>query len=645
MSKTPHTNDYEIDLGEIFGVVWAHKLFIISLTAISILLAGNYFITAEKKFTASAMFQIKESSGNSGFTNSKEFGALAALAGLNSGGTSSNINSLLERINRREFILDFNNKYKLDLDPYFNSYDPNYKDPFWKATIKEIIGWQKTQLEKSAIVEHNIISSFQRNVVLVKNNKSGTVTVSVTHVGPEIAAEYANNIMEDIRQLIKFESSTAKGLQLDYLSRTLADALQEMEEAQENLKNYALKNSAMAQEKFIADSLTLDQTRMEKRKVEEISSLLSIIESLSKSGNLDSNSYQTLRSTHPLVDGFEFRRIMGMSETISDWTWPEPETIEAASTTLRDRMSRLDMDIKSIEENAKIYAASAEDLAQLTRDAKIAEATYTVLIEQVKSQSLAAGFQPETFKTFQYATPPLVASSPKGNRIFPLGAVLGIFMGFVLAFINAMRKGVFYSRGSLVSTVNADLSLKSKSINSVSKKSISDIIKLASKRRIVALDEAALKLTNKNIIYVFNSGGRLNASNAVKLLATQSALSGRSVVLCDTTGRLVKNNKGEFKTTPSDLPIKNIGNNVSIMKGLEGSSFFTTQNFNSTIKDLMTNFDQVFICSNSSNAKIGLMALSQFKPGFVLIAGLRKTKKIDIKNLETKQPIDLLLYD
>ena len=88
-----------------------------------------------------------------------------------------------------------------------------------------------------------------------------------------------------------------------------------------------------------------------------------------------------------------------------------------------------------------------------------------------------------------------------------------------------------------------------------------------------------------------------------------------------------------------------MGENVSIMKCLEGSSFFTTQNFNSTIKGLMTNFDQVFICSNSSNAKIGLMALSEFTPSFVLIAGLRKTKKIDIKNLETKQPIDLLFYD
>ena len=77
-----------------------------------------------------------------------------------------------------------------------------------------------------------------------------------------------------------------------------------------------------------------------------------------------------------------------MSETISAWDWPEIETIEAVRATLTDRINRLNVEINNIEEDAKIYATSAEDLAKFTRDAKIAEATYTVLIEQVKSQSL-----------------------------------------------------------------------------------------------------------------------------------------------------------------------------------------------------------------------------------------------------------------
>ena len=124
-----------------------------------------------------------------------------------------------------------------------------------------------------------------------------------------------------------------------------------------------------------------------------------------------------LREEYPLVDDISFRRILGMNEIISAWSWPNLKVIETSSVTLKDRMKRLDIEIAAIENNAKIYASSAEDLAKFTRDAKIAEATYTVLIEQVKSQSLAAGFEPNTFKVFEYATAPILSSSPNRQLI------------------------------------------------------------------------------------------------------------------------------------------------------------------------------------------------------------------------------------
>ena len=224
--------------------------------------------------------------------------------------------------------------------------------------------------------------------------------------------------MIELKQLVERESAAAKSRRLNYLSETLADALQEMDRAQKNLKDYALENSTLAQTNFISGSLKLDEIRMEKRKVQEIANLLSILENLIKSGNLDIKSYEALRSTYPLVDDIDFRRILGMSETISAWDWPEIETIEAVRATLTDRINRLNVEINNIEEDAKIYATSAEDLAKFTRDAKIAEATYTVLIEQVKSQSLVAGFQPESFKVFEYASSPRGPSSPKRETWF-----------------------------------------------------------------------------------------------------------------------------------------------------------------------------------------------------------------------------------
>ena len=644
MSQSSTFEDYEIDLSELLAALWSHKLLITLFTGLSIFLAGYHALTAEKKFTAKSVFQIEQNDNSSGFNLSGELGALASLAGFAGTESTSSIDILLERAKGREFIIDMKTKFSIDRDLYFNAYNPDYRDPFWKATIKKIIGWQTTELEKNAIIENYVLNSYRKNV-LFDVTEGGAIQISVTHIDPEKASYYANGFMEEIRQMVEKESNASQALRLNYLSETLADALQEMEKAQKNLKNYALENSTMAQENFISDSLKLDQIRMEQRKVIEIADLLSIIESLIRSGNLDNNSYEVLRSSHPLIDDIDFRRILGMSETISAWTWPDIDTIDAVSVTLKDRIKRLDVDISNIEENAQIYATSAEDLAKYTRDAKIAEATYTVLIEQVKSQALAAGFQPDTFKVFEYATPPLGPSSPKRNLILALGAIAGLFIGCALSLINSKRKSVYYTRSALLSNANADLALRSKPLRRLARKSIPEMTVQLSKRQITVLDEADLKLASTKIIYVMSSGGQLTASNASRLLATQSAQSGRNVVLCDTTGQVEKEITEKNTTEDSTFPIHIISDNMSVITGTIGSSFFSSKAFKATVKDLVGRFDQVFICTSTRNAQLGLMALLEFAPSLVMISGLRKTKKSDITNLKARQPIDLLFYD
>ena len=102
-------------------------------------------------------------------------------------------------------------------------------------------------------------------------------------------------------------------------------------------------------------------------------------------------------------------------------------------------------------------------------------------------------------------------------------------LGCALARRIAKRK-VFYTRSALLAEANSDVALKSKSLRRLSRKSISDIISFISRHRIVVLDEATLKLADKKIIYVLNSGGQPTASNAARLLAIHGAKSGRNVV-------------------------------------------------------------------------------------------------------------------
>ena len=643
MQQNSKLQDDELDLGEMIAALWSHKIFIVLITGLFTFLSGYYALTTDKEYTAVAVFQIEDTK-NSGFNIPTELGAIASLAGLGAGIQKSGSEILIERAYGREFILRVLEKFSLDLDPFFNFYDPNYKDPVWKATIKKLIGWQKTQLEKKALVEHNVTETY-REYVDFQETDAGAISIAVTHEDPAKAADYANGFMIELKQLVERESAAAKSRRLNYLSETLADALQEMDRAQKNLKDYALENSALAQTNFISGSLKLDEIRMEKRKVQEIANLLSILENLIKSGNLDIKSYEALRSTYPLVDDIDFRRILGMSETISAWDWPEIETIEAVRATLTDRINRLNVEINNIEEDAKIYATSAEDLAKFTRDAKIAEATYTVLIEQVKSQSLVAGFQPESFKVFEYASSPRGPSSPKRNLVLALGMIFGGFLGCAISLLNSARRGVYYTTSALISDAKAELALKIKPIRRLSRKSISDINSFISKRRIQELDEAEIKLANKNIIYIFNLGGKSSSSDITRLLATQSAQSGRKVILCDTTLKSKKEIEDKPLLDISGLPIVNIDSNINLLNNANGASFFTSTSFGKTLEKLITTYDQVYICSNTLNSNLGLMALKNFNTSFVLIAGLRTSRKLDIRKLESEKPIDLLFYD
>ena len=178
MSDTLNSTNNDLDLGELIAALWAHKIIIVAITLISIGVSGYNTIKSEKKYTAKSIFQINEQE-QPGFNFSGELGALASLAGFSSGITNSS-RSLIERVTAREFIINASKVVSLENDPYFNTFNPNYEDPLWKAQIKKIIGWQKTKVDQKAIIENNVISGFN-SAVEIKEKDSGALVISVTH--------------------------------------------------------------------------------------------------------------------------------------------------------------------------------------------------------------------------------------------------------------------------------------------------------------------------------------------------------------------------------------------------------------------------------------------------------------------------------
>ena len=644
MIEQVSVDEREIDLTELLAAIWAHKFLVSIIVCVCVFIAGYKAINTSKEYTATAIFEIDQNDQNNGFSLPNEVTAIAAIAGL---GNSSfgNYDILLERVASKEFINQFSKDVKLENDTFFNTFNPNFKDPLWKAKIKQIIGWQTPVTDANPVIKQGIIDNF-RKYVETSTTKGGAITISVTHEEPNLAAFYANEIMESIRKLIEKEDSEAKELRLSYLSNTLADALQEMENAQQNLKSFTLQDNARARETFISGALKLDQLRAEQIEAKEFSEILIILEEIILNRNRNKATYEAFRNDHPIIDDVRFRRILGMSETISAWTWPDQKTISAVSATLADRIKRLDIEIYDLEEKAKVSASSAETLEKLVRETKIAEATYTVLIEQVKSQSLAAGFKPESFLVFEYATAPLSTSAPNRKFIIAIGLGLGLFFGFTVALLNALRTGVYYSRSAVIKGCKSDLNHKSKLIRRLAKMKPTNIEKYLKNYSSPELDELSIHLSSKRLIYVANSKSRYKTNGTTYLLASKSASTGRKVLICDTSQWKQKNANDQpkssfepsFSTTPGKVDFVN-------SRAIEEGSFFSSIEFEKEIAKFMTTYDQVFFCTNSKFSVTALKALLPFNPYLIVLARPKKTVKTEINMIKAIQPIGILLHE
>ena len=637
-------NDDEIDLSELFLTLWAYKFLIAVISAASLFAAGYYALTADKEYTAKAIFQLEGSKGGTGFSLGGDLGGLAALAGL-AGAASSGSDALIERATTREFILDANRDLSFENDPYFNTYDPNYVDPLWKSTIKALIGWQSSEREKRAIIEDNIVKNYIEYVTL-DSTVGGALSLSVVHEDPNLAAAYANGLMKQLQSLTELEKNQESEQRLNYLSDILADALIDLEKAQKKLADFSMENSGSPQVSLGSDAAKLLRLRENIDVVEKFLLILPDLRVAINANTVDANAYSTIRAQHPLIDDVRFRRIMGMSEAVSEWRWPAKETVNLVEKTLTDRLKRLTVDLNELSNQAEVTAESVEEFARLTREATIAEATYTVMIEQVKAQSLAAGYKPETFKVFEYATPPLAPSAPKRSLILALGLVLGIFIGCALALILGMRKSVYFTRSALAGAVSAAHTLRIGTLRRLSRLPLSVLKDRIGQRTHLQLDDLLLDLGEHKLILVASAHTKLHSGGLGRLIASTAAKAHKRVLLCDTSWGSFES--GSNPSPPSEFKAVPAIDGVDLLtapKDIQGANVYTLKSFKDFIINAAERYDHVIVTGHDEYGTLAAKALKSLKPAVVYAAQIGKTKKRDIAELTANTPVEVLLHD
>ena len=442
----------EIDLKELFFALWAGKIWIVMCTVIFAFGAVLYALSLDPKYEAKSVFELKSSSRASGLAS--QFGGLAALAGVSMG--PSGDGAILDRLAGRDFVVRLAGDVGLAEDPYFA---PVASDGGFsvRAAIKELLmGGEEAASEQNDPIDQ-IHEAYIANVS-VQQTKNGSYEVVVTHEDPDRAAVIANAIVDRLVNETSGEARSEDLAQLNYLSEQLAEAATQMEDTSQAVSEFALANSLSAPGAFAQRSEEIYQlNEQQRRSLSMISAVNAIQRVLEANPSPSFPDYLALKSDHTIVDEVEFRRLLSISESLTQWVWPDPGRLTASLDVLTERVARSESRLAELNREAERYATSSEQLMILKRDAAVAEATYQVLIEQVKAQSLASGFEGETVRIYQFATPPIKASAPKKTLIAALGVVLGGFLGSALALVHAMRSGKFFTKSAITQAIDAKL--------------------------------------------------------------------------------------------------------------------------------------------------------------------------------------------
>lgn len=641
----------ETNFVELFLRFWAYKFLFLTVMLIFVVFAIVYINFAQKIYTSNSIFIPEKQTSNQTLGNvvSSE---LVSLIGLSP--ESSSTEEWIERFTGRKFVLEVAAELNLSNDQFFNSYDPKASKPIWKEKLKELIGWESSSLNPVKIAEWNVLQSFQKHILLTET-EAGAIEVKVQHFNPQRAAEINNHITNKIISVLKSENIQANDDKVNYLSERLADSLINLENAQEKLKQFMLLNSTSASASFYKNSLILDNLRTQqedgRRQISTIDVLLSYTAGTAGSSPTFQD-YLTLRNKHPLLDKSDFRRLLGISEIGSAWSWPSVETLKRVRNSLQNRSSSLQSEIRMHEEEAKKYAMSAGRLAELTREVKVAEATHQVLLAQVTTSSITAGFTPDTAQIISAANVEILATKPNKMLVLTLAPTFGFFVSATLALILSWKQGVLYSSGELLKAINPKFYHKIRTLKYYRTSSFNETQERVIQQPVSWLKQLCLEtLINQgpSPIVIADTTNTDNAAMIARLLAVSGLEFGLSIAYIDLSKIMQFKDKtpnDQASETIIDLKAAESSNGCTeynYLGGKRNSDWLFSKSFQETFNALNAKHDTIIMSANSDALELLHSSGKLHEAKLVIHASKGKITYENIKKLNAQGNIEVAL--
>ncbi len=226
--QNPYPDD-EIDLKELFMVLWSGKGLISAVTGLAAAISVVVALSLPNIYTATALLAPAESSGGGLSGLMKQYGGLASLAGVSlPGGEEGGRAQLgMQLMKSRAFIGDF--VERRDILPELMAvkswdsgsealvFDSDIYDAESKTWIREVDPPKRpkpSQLEAyHALMELLTIS---------EQKMTGYITVAIQHPSPVVAEHWVTWLVEDVNAAVKAQVVTEAEKSIEYLTQQVA---------------------------------------------------------------------------------------------------------------------------------------------------------------------------------------------------------------------------------------------------------------------------------------------------------------------------------------------------------------------------------------------------------------------------------------
>ena len=250
-NNDPSLNDDEIDLRELFNVIWKGKRLIILITSIIAICAVAYSLMLTNHYRSESILIATESQNSSALS---QYSGLASLAGVGlPSSTGDGVIEMMEIIKSREFVkhlMTFENVLPSMMaaksydaasqELYFDPEIYNAKTKTWTRKPSQNKAPKPSYLETHKAYLGGILSISQ-------DKKTGLILIMIEHISPVFAKDFLALIIKEANTLKREKDIGISSRALSYLKDELSNtSLVEIKESINQLIETQLETRMMA---------------------------------------------------------------------------------------------------------------------------------------------------------------------------------------------------------------------------------------------------------------------------------------------------------------------------------------------------------------------------------------------------------------